>query len=289
MSAALGALPAATVVLLAGVVGLLVGSFVNVLVLRLPVMLERAWSDEARALLQPDAPAPRRERFDLLQPPSRCNGCGTPIRWWHNVPVLSWLWLRGRCAACGTRISPRYPLVEAGCAAGTAALFALHGTGPWTFAGAVLLWGLVALALIDFDTTLLPDDLTLPLLWLGLLLHAWLDPQFLPQSVLGAALGYASLWAVYKVFKLATGKEGMGYGDFKLFAALGAWFGALALLPMVLLSSVAGALIGGALQFGGLAERGRPIPFGPFLATAGLVTLYLGPQRVIGWVLPGHG
>ncbi len=286
---ALAAWPADAFVLLAGLVGLLVGSFINVLVLRLPVMLQRAWADEAHAMLQPDAPAPTRERFDLLYPGSRCNACGTSIRWWQNVPVLSWLWLRGRCAACSAPISPRYPLVEATSALATAALVALHGLDAWTGGEALLLWGLIALALIDYDTTLLPDDLTLPLLWLGLLLHAWLAPQQLGSSVLGAALGYASLWTVYQGFKLATGKEGMGYGDFKLFAALGAWFGALALLPMVLLSALSGAVIGIALQLTGVTERGRPIPFGPFLAAAGLITLYAGPQTVIGWVLPGHG
>ncbi len=286
---ALQALPAGAVVLLAAVVGLLVGSFVNVLVLRLPVMLQRAWADDARALLQPDADAPSQERFDLIYPGSRCNACGASIRWWQNVPVLSWLWLRGRCAACAAPISPRYPLVEAATALATAALFALHGASAWTCGEALLLWALIALALIDFDTTLLPDDLTLPLLWLGLLLHLWLAPQALASSVLGAALGYLSLWTVYQGFKLATGKEGMGYGDFKLFAALGAWFGALALLPMVLLSALSGAVIGIALQLTGVTERGRPIPFGPFLAAAGLITLYAGPQRVIGWVLPGHG
>ena len=168
-----------------------------------------------------------------------------------------------------------------------AALVAQHGVSAWTAGTVVLAWGLLALALIDFDTTLLPDGITLPLLWLGLLLHAWLDPGFLPQAVAGAAIGYGSLWCVYQGFRLLTGKEGMGFGDFKLFAVLGAWFGAMALLPIILLSAICGAVIGIALQATGALQRGRPMPFGPFLAAAGLLALFLGPQRLIGWVLGG--
>ncbi|MDE2130012.1 MAG: prepilin peptidase [Betaproteobacteria bacterium] len=280
-------LPAGSWVLAAAVVGLLVGSFLNVLILRLPVMLERAWHHEAHATLHPENAPQAAETFNLLHPRSRCGCCGHTLPWWENIPVLSWLMLRGKCSSCGTRISARYPLVELLTAGLTAATIWLHGATPWALGLVVLLWGLIALAFIDYDTTLLPDGITLPLLWLGLLLHASLDPAFLPQAIWGAAIGYASLWSIYQAFKLLTGKEGMGYGDFKLFAALGAWFGALALLPIILLSAVAGAAIGIALQFSGLAERGKPIPFGPFLATAGLIMLLLGPQRLIAWVLPG--
>jgi leader peptidase (prepilin peptidase)/N-methyltransferase len=278
--------PAAFWVCAAAGLGLVVGSFLNVLVLRLPVMLEREWLREARATLDlpPDADA---AAFNLAWPPSRCGSCGHAIRWRHNLPLLGWLMLRGRCADCGARIAWRYPAVELGCALLSAALVAQLGPTAWCAGELLLLWGLIALALIDFDTTLLPDALTLPLLWLGLLLHALLEPAGLQQALWGAALGYLSLWTIYHLFRLATGKEGMGHGDFKLLALLGAWFGALALLPLILLSAVVGAVVGIGLQLGGLAERGKPIPFGPFLAGAGLLALYLGPQRLVGWVLPG--
>ena len=270
---------------MAAVFGLLVGSFLNVLILRLPVMLERGWRNEALAML--DLPPETHEPFDLLRPRSRCGACGHPIGWWENIPVLSWLLLRGRCSACGTRISLRYPLVEIASAAIAATLVWQHGPSAWTAGTVVLAWGLLALGLIDLDTTLLPDGVTLPLLWLGLLLHAWLDPAFLPQAVLGAAIGYVSLWSIYQVFRLLTGKEGMGFGDFKLFAVLGAWFGALALLPIILLSAVCGAVLGIALQRSGALKPGQPIPFGPFLAAAGLLSLYVGPQRLVAWLLGG--
>ncbi|MDE2119563.1 MAG: prepilin peptidase [Betaproteobacteria bacterium] len=279
----LGPLGGGGVVLLAAVFGLLVGSFLNVLVLRLPVMLERGWRSEALATLE--LPEEHAEPFDLLRPRSRCGACGHGITWWENIPVLSWLLLRARCSACGARISVRYPLVEIASAALAAALVAQHGLSAWSAGQVVLAWGLLALALIDLDTTLLPDGITLPLLWLGLLLHAWLHPEFLPDAVIGAAIGYASLWCVYQAFRLLTGKEGMGFGDFKLFALLGAWFGSLALLPIILLSAICGAVLGIVLQRIGALQRGRPIPFGPFLATAGLLCLFLGPQRLVGWVL----
>ncbi|MBW4046655.1 MAG: prepilin peptidase [Proteobacteria bacterium] len=271
----------------AGLAGLTVGSFLNVVIYRLPVMLETAWQRDAQATLQPKLAPSTSEPFNLLHPHSRCGHCGHAIRWWENVPVLSWILLRARCSGCGTHIAARYPLVELLSGILSASVIALHGLSPWSLGLVMLLWALIALAFIDYDTTLLPDSITLPLLWLGLLLHASLDPGFLPQAVWGAAVGYASLWTVYQAFKLLTGKEGMGYGDFKLFAALGAWFGVVALLPIILLSAVAGAVIGIALQFSGLAERGKPIPFGPFLATAGLIMLLLGPAQLIAWVLPG--
>ena len=280
-------LPPGFWVFAAGLAGLVVGSFLNVVIYRLPVMLENAWQRDAQATLHPELAPATAEPFNLLHPQSRCGHCGHAIRWWENVPVLSWILLRARCSGCGTRIAARYPLVELLSGVLSASVIALHGLSPWSLGLVMLLWALIALAFIDYDTTLLPDGITLPLLWLGLLLHATLDPRFLPQAVWGAAVGYASLWTVYQAFKLLTGKEGMGYGDFKLFAALGAWFGVVALLPIILLSAVAGAVIGIALQFSGLAERGKPIPFGPFLATAGLIMLLLGPAQLIAWVLPG--
>ncbi len=269
---------------MAAVFGLLVGSFLNVLILRLPVMLERGWRNEALAML--DLPPETHEPFDLLRPRSRCGACGHPIGWWENIPVLSWLLLRGRCSACSTRISPRYPLVEIASAVLAALVIAQHGVSPWSAGLVVLAWGLLALAVIDFDTTLLPDGLTLPLLWLGLLLQAWLHPDRLPQAVAGAAIGYGSLWCVYQGFRLLTGKEGMGFGDFKLFAVLGAWFGPLALLPIIVLSALCGAVVGLSLQWSGVIERGRAIPFGPFLACAGVLNLFIGP-RLLAWTLGG--
>lgn len=275
-------------VVAAGVLGLLVGSFLNVVVYRLPIMLERQWQADAHAALHPEAEPPPAEPFNLVVPRSRCPACGHRIAWWENLPVLSWLLLRGKCSACGSPISWRYPAVEAATALLTAAVVWRWGLGWDTALWIALLWALIALALIDADTTLLPDDLTLPLLWLGLLGQAVLHPDRLGSAVWGAAIGYVSLWAIYWAFKLLTAKEGMGYGDFKLFAALGAWFGAAALLPIILIASIVGAVIGVALQLARRHPRGRPIPFGPFLALAGLIALYLGPQTLVGWVLPAR-
>jgi leader peptidase (prepilin peptidase)/N-methyltransferase len=222
----------------------------------------------------------------LARPGSRCPACGHRIRWFENIPVLSWLALRGRCSACGTAIGLRYPLVEIA----TAALFGALGwiVGPQP---AVLLWcGLVAvllvLSLIDWDTTVLPDALTLPLLWAGLVAAAlgWLPGLTLAQSVAGAAAGYLSLWAVYWLFKLTTGKEGMGFGDFKLLAALGAWLGATAILPIVLMASVLGAVVGLAMKATGALRQGRFVPFGPFLAGGGVVVVLAGLPTVLGWI-----
>ena len=259
---------------LAGVLGLLVGSFLNVVIHRLPRMMQAQWQAQAAEIegREPEALAP----YNLLRPPSHCPGCKQPIRPLQNIPVVSWLALRGRCANCGTAISARYPLVEA--LTGLLSAWVVARLG-WSLAGAgalVLVWFLVALSFIDADTTLLPDSMTLPLLWIGLLLN--LAGTFAPlaDAVVGACAGYLSLWLVYWGFKLATGREGMGYGDFKLLGALGAWLGWKMLLPIVLLSSVAGAVIGIALIV--LARRGRniPIPFGPYLAIAGFITLLYG-------------
>ena len=279
---------------LAGLVGLLVGSFLNVVVHRIPKMMELQWEAECAAYsagidhtATPGAPAaPAPETFNLMVPRSRCPHCGHQVLWYENIPVLSYLLLRGRCSDCKQHISARYPAVEIA----TAALFFFcvqhWGATPAGLAWCIFCALLLALALIDWDTTLLPDDLTLPLLWAGLLASAlqWTTTP-LQDAVLGAAAGYVSLWLVYWGFKLATGKEGMGYGDFKLFAALGAWFGWQALVPLILLASVVGAVVGIAMKFSSGLRDGGYIPFGPFLAGAGLIALVFGPQSVLNALL----
>ena len=262
------------------VLGLLVGSFLNVVVYRLPVMMERAWRAQCQELIpppEPPAPIAKQEKpFNLMTPRSRCPHCGHAIAAWENIPVISYLILRGRCAGCGKSISLRYPLVELSTAL-------LSGIAAWHFgfgwaAGAalVLTWALIALTLIDYDHQLLPDDITLPFLWIGLLLSLYGLFTNSTSSIIGAVAGYLSLWTVYILFKWATGKEGMGYGDFKLLAMLGAWMGWQALPVIILLSSVVGAGVGITL----IAARGRdrtiPIPFGPYLAAAGWLTLLWG-------------
>ena len=263
-----------------GVLGLLIGSFLNVVIHRLPQMMERQWAEQCAELH--GQPAPEQAALNLVTPRSRCPHCGHAITWYENIPVLSWLALRGRCSQCHARIGARYPLVELA----TGALFAWcawrWGITPtaaaWCFFAAVL----VALTLIDWDTTLLPDDLTLPLLWAGLMAAAlgWTGVP-LAQSLWGAVAGYLSLWAVYWAFKLATGKEGMGYGDFKLFAALGAWFGWPALVPIILMASVIGALIGIAMKMTRSLREGGVVPFGPFLALAGLTAMIFGFASIL--------
>jgi len=300
---------------LAGVLGLLVGSFLNVVIYRTPVMMYCGWLSDAVANLMTSRDAPslwslvfgpkarppagleaaadraaaeieKLPPFDLARPASRCGRCGHRIRWYENIPVLSYLALRGRCAACKTRISPRYPLVELV----TAAFFALCGyrfgltpTGALWAAFAALL---ICQFLIDFDTQFLPDSLNYPLLWLGLVGAAagWTGVA-LASSVWGAVFGYLSLWLVYHGYRLVTGKEGMGYGDFKLLAALGAWLGADYLIAIILVSSLVGALLGLGLRVAGrLAHKDIPIAFGPFLAGAGLVCLAVGPGAVQQWI-----
>ncbi len=268
---------------LIGVLGLLIGSFLNVVIFRLPKLMERQWAAEC-AELSGQEPA-KAEPFNLLVPRSRCQKCGHAIRWYENIPVLSYLFLRGRCSACATRISLRYPLVELV----TAALFAYCGW-RWEATPTGLAWcgfsaAIVALALIDWDTTLLPDSITQPLLWAGLILAAlkW-NNVTLPDALWGAIGGYLSLWLVYWSFKLVTGKEGMGFGDFKLFAALGAWFGWTALVPIILMASVIGAIIGIALKFSSGLREGGYVPFGPFLAAAGLTAMVFGPQSILRFV-----
>lgn len=254
--------------------GLVVGSFLNVVIHRLPRILEREWRAQC-AELQGGA-AVEAEPFSLSVPRSACPACGHVIAWHENIPVLSYVLLRGRCSACAAAISPRYPLVEllGGLLAGGVAW--QYGFTWQAGAAFILVWALIALAFIDFDTQYLPDDITLPLLWLGLLVN--LFGLFVPlaEAVVGAAAGYLSLWLVYHLFRLLTGKEGMGYGDFKLLAALGAWFG-WTMLPLVILaSSLVGALIGIAMILFAGHDRARPIPFGPYLVLAGLIALYWG-------------
>jgi len=285
-------LPIEFTVTVAVIFGLLIGSFLNVVIYRLPVMMEREWAAElagAQADAQADKSAAASaysvpaepERFNLVVPRSRCPHCGHGVRWYENLPVVSWLALRGRCSACKGAISVRYPLIEAA----TGLLFGFCAW-RWGVTQTALLWcgfsaALIALAMIDWDTTLLPDSITLPLLWAGLLGSAqqWL-PVSLGDAVWGAAAGYLSLWLVYWAFKLLTGKEGMGFGDFKLFAALGAWFGWQALIPLILMASVTGAIVGIALKLRSQLRQGGYVPFGPFLAAAGLVALAVGPQAL---------
>jgi leader peptidase (prepilin peptidase) / N-methyltransferase len=262
--------------------GACIGSFLNVVVHRLPQMLEQGWRAESAQLLGVKIDTP--PALTLSQPRSRCPSCAKPITWHQNIPVLSFLLLRGRCAACKTRIATRYPMVEIG----TGLLFAAIG---WRF-GAVpvaLLWCgfaavLVALAAIDWDTTLLPDNLTLPLLWAGLVSSAfgWTIP--LTDALWGAVAGYLSLWSVYWLFKLTTGKEGMGFGDFKLLAALGAWLGLKMILPILLAASMIGAVVGIVMKLSSSLREGRYVPFGPFLAGAGLAVMLAGQPRVLSWL-----
>ncbi len=266
------------------VIGLCVGSFLNVVIHRLPKMMERAWRAECAELAGTPAGAADEGRYNLLVPRSACPACGQRIKAWQNVPVLSWLVLRGKCAACGARIAARYPVVEL--AAGLIGGYAAWRFGPSLAAvGAMLFcWTLLALAVIDLDTQLLPDDLTLPLLWAGLIFN--LDRVFasLPAAVLGAVAGYLALWLVYWAFKFATGKEGMGYGDFKLLAAIGAWLGWQKLPLVILLSSVVGAAIGLALIAFARHGREKPIPFGPYLAAAGVIALFWGEAITRRWL-----
>ena len=278
-------------------VGLMVGSFLNVVIYRVPIMLERQW--QAQSAVAPAAAAePEPPPFNLLVPRSGCPACQAPISAIHNIPLLSYLLLRGRCAHCQARISIRYPVVELLSGVATAVVAWRFGFGWEAGCGVVVTWFLIALTFIDLDTQLLPDSLTLPLLWLGLLasLTGWASasanlPRDPAGAIGGAAIGYLSLWLLYHLFRLLTGKEGMGYGDFKLLAALCAWLGWQMLLPIVLLSAGVGAMVGVALIAMRRQQRGNPIPFGPFLAAAGWVAMLWGPQLVAGYLglFAAHG
>lgn len=280
----LDGLPAGALAGLAGVLGLLVGSFLNVVIYRLPKMMEQQWARECAELSgKPEDSSGTTEAFNLFVPRSRCSNCGHAIRWYENIPVLSYLVLRGRCSVCETPYGIRYPVVELV----TGLLFAFCAW-RWGASVTALAWcgfsaALLVLALIDWDTTLLPDDITLPLTWAGLIIAAlqWNPLVSLPDALWGAVGGYMSLWLVYWAFKLVTGKEGMGYGDFKLFAALGVWFGWTALVPIILMASVIGAVIGIAMKFSSGLREGGYVPFGPFLAGAGFTAMIFGPQSIL--------
>ena len=290
-----------------GVLGLAIGSFLNVVIHRLPLMLERQWwrdvgqqitdLDSWRRVFRAPEPAPLAPAgtalakalealppFGIARPPSRCPSCGHAIKWHENVPLIGWLRLRGRCSACGTGISARYPLVELATGLLFAAVAWRFGATPASLVWCGVVAVLVALAVIDWDTTVLPDALTLPLLWAGLVAAALGVTIALPQALWGAVVGYLSLWSVYWLFKLTTGKEGMGYGDFKLLAALGAWLGWQMIVPILLLASVIGAVVGIAMKLGNTLREGRYVPFGPFLAGAGLAVMLAGAPAVLRWL-----
>jgi leader peptidase (prepilin peptidase) / N-methyltransferase len=292
--------------------GLCIGSFLNVVVHRVPLMMERQWWAEVAAHLadgdawrkvfapaQADAQPSREHQLaaqtlgqavdslpplSVAKPRSRCPACGHVLRWHENIPLLGWLMLKGRCSACGVRIAARYPLVELATGLLFAAIAWRFGAQPTTLVWCAFGACLVALALIDWDTTLLPDSLTLPLLWGGLVAAAlgWTVP--LTAALWGAVAGYLSLWLVYQLFKLATGKEGMGHGDFKLLAALGAWLGWPMLVPIILAASVIGAVVGIVMKVGGNLREGRYVPFGPFLSGAGLAVMLIGAPTVLEWL-----
>jgi leader peptidase (prepilin peptidase)/N-methyltransferase len=279
------------------VVGLAIGSFLNVVIYRLPIILEREWQAQAAELSGtsvPESKIPAVEgsnRFTLSVPRSACPACKAPIAAWQNIPVVSWLLLRGRCAACKTRISSRYPLVELATALLSAWVAWHFGFGISSGSALLVTWALIALTGIDIDHQLLPDNITLPLMWAGLLAAVWLGPisgQALPVSardaIIGAAAGYLSLWLVFHAFRLVTGKEGMGYGDFKLFAALGAWLGWKMLPLVILLAAGTGAVVGILMIVLRGRDRAAPMPFGPYLATAGWLGMMYGDTLVTGYL-----
>ncbi|MBT8421601.1 MAG: A24 family peptidase [Gammaproteobacteria bacterium] len=267
------------------ILGLLVGSFLNVVIYRLPIMMENDWRAQCAELTRGEADnaTDDAEPFNLFTPRSRCPGCSTQITAWQNVPVISWLLLRGKCAACKAPISARYPVIEIVTGLLSGLMIWHFGANLMGAAALLFVWALIALTVIDFDHQLLPDSITLPLLWAGLLLSALAPAYDLPlpdlrSSVIGGAAGYLILWSVYWLFKLATGKEGMGYGDFKLLAAIGAWVGYQLLPVVVMLSAVVGAAVGISMIVILGRDRQVPIPFGPYLAGAGLITLLWGRQ-----------
>ena len=274
MSAIELALP--VLLVLAGFLGLIGGSFLNVLIHRLPKIMQAEWEMQCAELRNESAP--KLPRYNLMVPRSACPHCHHQITATENIPVLSWLMLRGKCSACKASISPRYPIVELVTGLLSAAVVWKFGATWQTLGGLIFVWALIALAFIDFDTSLLPDSITLPLIWLGLLFNLTANFTPLPQAVIGAVVGYLILWTIFWLFKLATGKEGMGYGDFKLLAAIGAWLGWELLPVTILLSSVVGTIVGISMIVLIKHDRRVPIPFGPYLAGGGLVALFFGNQ-----------
>jgi len=262
---------------------LMVGSFLNVVIYRLPVILERTWRKECEALTG-ESVAAEGEVFNLVVPRSRCPHCGHRIRAWENIPVISYVFLRGKCSQCKTRISVRYPLVELLTAALSTVTALMLGPTLSGLAAVVLVWGLIALAFIDFDHQILPDVIVLPGLWIGLLLNSQQVFTSLESAVYGAVAGYISLWLVYQLFKLVTGKEGMGFGDFKLFALFGAWLGWQQLPLIILLSSLTGAVLGLAMIVVAGRDKQVPMPFGPFLCIAGWIAMLWGKDIVSGYL-----
>ncbi|VAW56777.1 Leader peptidase (Prepilin peptidase) / N-methyltransferase [hydrothermal vent metagenome] len=267
-----------------GVVGLSIGSFLNVVIYRLPIMLENEWRSDCNHFLEIEQDSNTPAPFNLSKPDSSCPHCKHKIRAWENIPVISYLILRGKCSSCGTRISAQYPIIET--VTGFLSLLIAYkfGITAETFFGLIFTWALIALTMIDAKTQLLPDNITLPLLWLGLLVNTSNLYTELNSSVLGAMLGYLILWSIYKLFKLVTGKEGMGYGDFKLLAALGAWMGWMMLPQIILLSSLVGATIGISMIIFRQHDKSEPIPFGPYLAIAGWIAFIWGADINQAWL-----
>ena len=288
MFESLQALPLAVVLAFVFVIGLLVGSFLNVVILRMPLKLMQDWRQQCRELLElKDSVTEVEAAPGLIKPRSRCPQCGTTIAWYDNIPVLSWLILRARCRVCGARIGLRYPLVELTTGLLSVWVIAHFGPGPEGLSALLLTWALIAATGIDFDHQLLPDQITLPLLWAGLIINLnWGLFASLEDAVIGAVAGYLLLWGVFHLFRLLTGKEGMGYGDFKLLAALGAWLGWQLLLVIILLASAVGAVVGIVLMI--VARRGKDIPiaFGPYLAAAGFIALMYGDALLAFWLYP---
>lgn len=269
-----------------GLMGLLFGSFFNVVIYRLPKMMEASWKYECEFLLSDDNDAEELAppQFNLAVPNSHCPSCNAPVKAWQNIPVLSYVLLRGRCASCKAPIGVRYPLVEFITALLTIFPLLMFGFTSYAFAAILFSWILLILTVIDIDHQLLPDQLTLPLIWLGLLFNSITGSIPLQDAVWGAVAGYLSLWSVFWVFKLLTGKEGMGYGDFKLLAALGAWLGWQFLPLIILLSSVVGAVFGGAVLMLKRSDSSTPMPFGPYLAGAGWIALFWGEALIDGYL-----
>ena len=263
---------------------LCIGSFLNVVILRLPKMMQQEWRCQCEEFLEvPDKQRKSDTPLSLSKPASTCPACGHQIRAWENVPVISWVLLRGKCSSCKSPISPRYPIIEAVTALFSVVTVALLGPTESALWALLLVWSLIALTMIDFDTQLLPDSITLPLMWLGLVLNYFGVLTDFESAFWGAVAGYLSLWSVYWLFKLATGKEGMGHGDFKLLAALGAWLGWQLLPAVILLSSLVGAVVGISLMVFKKHGREVPIPFGPYLAAAGLLGLWFGSEILVVW------